>query len=63
VLKQAIDQDMRYVISGVSKLLIAITDAVGKHNAGNPDRASCSLIRSVGSRVDGIQVQFLAFPV
>jgi len=39
VLKQAIDQDMRYVISGVSNIAHAITDAVGKHNARNPDRA------------------------
>jgi len=30
VLKQAIDQDMRYVISGVSNIAHAITDAVGK---------------------------------
>ena len=39
VLKQAIDQDMRYVISGVSNIAHAITDAVGKYNARNPDRA------------------------
>jgi len=39
VLKQAIDQDMRHVISGVSNIAHAITDAVGKHNARNPDRA------------------------
>jgi branched-chain amino acid transport system substrate-binding protein len=37
VLKQAIDQDARYVISGVSNIAHAITDAVGKHNARNPD--------------------------
>ena len=39
VLKQAIDRDMRYVISGVSNIAHALTDAVGKHNARNPDRA------------------------
>src|SRR4026208_1221405 len=39
VLKQAIDQDMRYIISGVSNIAHAITDAVGEHNARNPDRA------------------------
>src|SRR6185436_13902414 len=38
VLKQAIDQDMRYIISGVSNIAHAITDAVGKHNARNTDR-------------------------
>ena len=37
-LKQAIDQDIRYVISGVSNIAHALTDAVGKHNARNPDR-------------------------
>jgi branched-chain amino acid transport system substrate-binding protein len=37
VLKQAIDQDIRYVISGVSNIAHAITDAVSKHNARNPD--------------------------
>lgn len=37
VLKQAIDQDIRYVISGVSNIAHAISDAVGKHNARNPD--------------------------
>jgi branched-chain amino acid transport system substrate-binding protein len=39
VLKQAIDQDMRYVISGVSNIAHAITDAVGKHNARNPEHS------------------------
>ncbi|HVY05605.1 MAG TPA: ABC transporter substrate-binding protein, partial [Burkholderiales bacterium] len=38
VLKQALDQDMRFVISGVSSIAHAITEAVGKHNARNPDR-------------------------
>ena len=37
-LKQAIDHDLRYVISGVSNIAHAITDAVNKHNARNPDR-------------------------
>ena len=37
VLKQAIDQDIRFVISGVSNIAHAITDAVSKHNARNPD--------------------------
>jgi branched-chain amino acid transport system substrate-binding protein len=39
VLQKAIDQDIRYVISGVSNIAHAITDAVGKHNARNPDRS------------------------
>ena len=38
LLKQAIDQDMRYIVSGVSNIAHAITDAVVKHNARNPDR-------------------------
>ena len=38
VLQKAIDQDIRYVISGVSNIAHAITDALGKHNARNPDR-------------------------
>jgi branched-chain amino acid transport system substrate-binding protein len=37
VLKQAIDQDMRFVISGVSNIAHAIVEAIGKHNARNPD--------------------------
>ncbi len=39
VLQKAIDQDIRYVISGVSNIAHAITDALGKHNARNPDRS------------------------
>jgi branched-chain amino acid transport system substrate-binding protein len=39
VLKQAIDQDMRYVISGVSNIAHALTDAIGKHNARNPEHS------------------------
>ena len=39
VLKQAIDQETRYVISGVSNIAHAITDAVAKHNARNPDHS------------------------
>jgi branched-chain amino acid transport system substrate-binding protein len=38
VLKQAIDQDIRYVISGVSNIAHAISDAVVKHNARNSDK-------------------------
>ena len=39
VLQKAIDQDIRYVISGVSNIAHAVTEAVGKYNARNPDRA------------------------
>ncbi len=39
VLQKAIDQDIHYVISGVSNIAHAITDAVGKHNARNPGRS------------------------
>ena len=39
VLQKVIDQDIRYVISGVSNIAHAITDALGKHNARNPDRS------------------------
>jgi branched-chain amino acid transport system substrate-binding protein len=38
VLKQAIDQSIRYVMSGRSNIALAISDAVAKHNARNPDR-------------------------
>jgi len=38
VLKQAIDQDLRFVISGVSNIAHAVSDAVVKHNARNPDK-------------------------
>ena len=39
VLQKAMDQDIRYVISGVSNIAHAVTEAVGKYNARNPDRA------------------------
>lgn len=39
VLQKAMDQDIRYVISGVSNIAHAVTDALGKHNARNPDRS------------------------
>lgn len=38
-LKQAIDQGIRYVLSGRSNIALAITDAVVKHNARDPDRS------------------------
>ena len=38
VLKQAIDQDIHYVASTISSVAHAISDALGKHNARNPDR-------------------------
>jgi branched-chain amino acid transport system substrate-binding protein len=38
VLKQAIDQDSRYVMATVSSTAHAISDALVKHNARNPDR-------------------------
>lgn len=38
VLKQAIDQDIRYVMATVSSTAHAISDAVVKHNTRNPDR-------------------------
>jgi branched-chain amino acid transport system substrate-binding protein len=39
VLKQAIDKDIRYVISGVSNIAHAVSDALEKHNARNPDQS------------------------
>lgn len=39
VLKQAIDQDVRYIISGVSNIAHALTDAIGKHNTRNPEQS------------------------
>jgi branched-chain amino acid transport system substrate-binding protein len=39
VLKQAIDQDIRFVISGRSNVAHAITDALNKHNARDPGRS------------------------
>ncbi len=38
VLKQAIDQDIRFVVSSASNVAHAISDALVKHNARNPDR-------------------------
>jgi branched-chain amino acid transport system substrate-binding protein len=38
LLKQAIDQDIRYVMATVSSVAHAITDSVVKHNERNPDR-------------------------
>ncbi|HZP89334.1 MAG TPA: branched-chain amino acid ABC transporter substrate-binding protein [Burkholderiales bacterium] len=37
-LKQAIDQDIRYIVSGVSNVAHALTDAIAKHNARSSDR-------------------------
>jgi branched-chain amino acid transport system substrate-binding protein len=40
VLKQAIDQDIRYIAQGNgSSVALALSDAVAKHNARNPDQA------------------------
>ena len=39
VLQQAIDKDIRYVISGVSNIAHATSDFLAKYNARNPDRA------------------------
>ncbi|HKB82782.1 MAG TPA: branched-chain amino acid ABC transporter substrate-binding protein [Burkholderiales bacterium] len=38
-LKRALDQGIRYVMSGRSNIALVITDAVAKHNARNPDRS------------------------
>ena len=38
VLKQAIDQDIRFVASSASNVANAISDALVKHNARNPDQ-------------------------
>src|ERR1700704_5372802 len=38
-LRQAIDQDIRYVLSGRSNIALAISEALVKHNARNPDQA------------------------
>ena len=38
VLKQAIDQDIRYVMATVSSVAHAINDALVKHNSRNPDK-------------------------
>lgn len=39
VLRQAIDQDIRYIASTISSVAHAVTDAVSKHNARNPERS------------------------
>jgi len=38
VLKQAIDRDIRYIAASASNVAHAISDALVKHNARNPDR-------------------------
>ena len=38
VLKQAIDRDIRFVVSGVSNVAHALSDALEKHNERNPQR-------------------------
>jgi branched-chain amino acid transport system substrate-binding protein len=38
VLKQAIDQDIRFIASSASNVAHAISDALVKHNARNPDQ-------------------------
>jgi branched-chain amino acid transport system substrate-binding protein len=38
-LKQAIDQDIRYVVSGRSNIALAIEEALVKHNFRNPERS------------------------
>ena len=38
VLKQAIDQDIRFIASSASNVALAISDALVKHNARNPDQ-------------------------
>jgi branched-chain amino acid transport system substrate-binding protein len=39
VLKQAIDQHIRYIVSGRSNIAHALLDALVKHNARNPDQS------------------------
>ena len=39
MLQKAIDQNMRFVISGVSNIAHAVTDAVNKYNARHPESA------------------------
>jgi len=39
VLKQAIDKDIRYVITGVSNIAHAVSDALEKHNVRNPEKS------------------------
>ncbi len=43
VLKQAIDRDIRIVISGVSNVAHALSDALEKHNQRNPDQTTVFL--------------------
>ena len=38
VLNQAIDQDIRYVLSTISSIALTISDALSKYNIRNPDR-------------------------
>jgi branched-chain amino acid transport system substrate-binding protein len=38
VLKQALDQDIRFVASTISSVAHALSDAIAKHNQRNPDR-------------------------
>jgi branched-chain amino acid transport system substrate-binding protein len=38
VLNQAIDQDIRYVLATVSSVALALSDAVSKYNARNPEK-------------------------
>lgn len=38
VLKQAIDRDIRFVVSGVSNVAHALSDALEKHNQRNPEK-------------------------
>jgi branched-chain amino acid transport system substrate-binding protein len=38
VLKQVVDQDIRYVASTISSVALVLSDAIAKHNARNPDR-------------------------
>jgi branched-chain amino acid transport system substrate-binding protein len=38
VLNQAIDQDIRYVLSTISSIALTISDALSKYNVRNPDR-------------------------
>ena len=39
VIKQAIDRDIRFVVSGVSNVAHALSDALEKHNQRNPEKA------------------------
>lgn len=37
-LKQAIDQDIQYVVSNISSVVHALSDGIVKHNQRNPDK-------------------------